>query len=179
MIRKPLFLLALLALALPVVATSAVRAGEGTLSVEAGRGKVMVQARGGVIGRLERGSVTIFDLTPGDASDPVVTGDDRPVREIGLNGLRYSGTGLRFRVIGGGFRIVVDGRGIDLSVVGKGVGTIKGESDEPGLYSLDGADCRRAPESCSPLPDILRRFQLAQKERAGERSQARASRAAG
>lgn len=176
--RKPLFALALLALALPVAATSAVRTGEGTLSVEDGRGKVVLQAKGGVIGRLERGSVTIFDLTPRDGNDPVVTGDDRPVREVGLNGFRYAGAGIRFRLIGGSFRIVVDGRGIDLSVVGKGQGAIKGEGLEPGLYSLDGADCRRDPDSCSPLPDVLRRFQLGKVER-GERNTARTTRTAG
>lgn len=177
--RKPFFLLALIALALPVVAAAAVRSGEGTLSVENGRGKVMVQARGGLIGRLERGTLTIFDLTPGDANEPVVTGADRPIRLIGENGIRYTGAGLRFRMIGGGFRVVVDGRGIDLSVVGKGVGTIKGETDDPGVYSLDGADCRKDVESCTPLPETLRRFQLAQNERPGERSQARTSRTAG
>ena len=51
----------------------------GPLSVEDGRGKVTIKARGGVIGRLDRGSVTIYDLTPEDANDPVVFGDDQPV----------------------------------------------------------------------------------------------------
>src|SRR5918994_1709720 len=105
--RRLFILLALLALALPVAGISATRAGEGTLSVDDGRGKVNVRARGGIIGRLDRGSVTIYDLTPADANLPVLTGDDQPVVLVGENGLRYRGAGLRFRVIGGNFRIVV------------------------------------------------------------------------
>jgi len=160
--RKTFALLGLLALALPVAGVAGLRAGEGTLSVEDGNGKVSVQARGGVIGRLERGTVTIFDLTPDDANDPVVFGDDRPVRFIGETGIQYAGTGLRFRLVGGGFRIVITGRGIDLSVVAKGSGSIAAEArvGDPGVYSLDGADCRNVRSTCTPLPESPRRFQL-------------------
>lgn len=158
--RKTLVLLALLALGLPVVATGASRAGDGTLSVEDGRGKVTVRARGGLIGRLERGTVTIYDLTPRDANAPVVSGDDRPVLPVGVNGLRYRGAGIRFRVIGGGFRVVIEGRGIHLSVVGRGDGYLEGDGVDPGLYSLEGADCRKTPESCEALPLPGIRFRL-------------------
>jgi hypothetical protein len=158
--RKLFILLALLALALPVAAISATRAGEGTLSVDDGRGKVNVRARGGIIGRLDRGSVTIYDLTPADANQLVATGDDQPVLLVGENGIRYRGAGIRFRVIGGNFRILVQGRGIDLSVVGKGEGFIEGDTLEPGVYSLDGADCRKDRDSCKPLPQPGTRFRL-------------------
>ncbi len=150
----------LLVLAVPIAGLSALDAGEGTLSVEDGRGTVTMKARGGLIGRLDRGSVTIYDLTPEDASDPVVFGDDEPVELVGETGIRYSGIGLRYRLIGGSFRVVVSGRGIDLSAVGKGTGTIRGELEEPGLYSLDGVDCRKASERCKPLPERVQRFQL-------------------
>jgi hypothetical protein len=60
---------------------------------------------------------------------------------------------------------VITGRGIDLSVVGKGTGSIRGESEVPGVYSLDGADCRKEPTGCKPLPEIARRFQLGSPER--------------
>jgi hypothetical protein len=163
--RKTFVLLALLALALPVAGLSALRAGEGTLSVEDGRGTITIQARGGVIGRLDRGTVTIFDLTPDDANDPVVNGDDQPVQFVGETGIRYRGAGIRYRLIGGGFRIVINGRGIDLSVVGKGNGSIRGESEAAGVYSLDGVDCRTDPASCKPLPESARRFQLGSQER--------------
>ena len=62
----------------PLAGVAGVSAGEGTLSVEDGQGKVTLQARGGVIGRLDRGYVTIYDLTPDDAYDPYVVGDDQP-----------------------------------------------------------------------------------------------------
>jgi hypothetical protein len=173
--RKTFAILGLLALALLVVGAavagiSSVRSGEGTLSVEDGHGKIVVQARGGVIGRLERGFVVIHDLTPEDAYDAYVYGDDLPPRFVGESGIRYGGQGLRFRLVGGRYRIVIDGRGIDLSVVGKGSGTIVAlPAVDPGVYSLDGADCRNDRESCKPLPALLRRFQLDDQER-GEKS---------
>ncbi len=172
-VRKTFICLALLALVLPLAAVSATRAGEGTLSVEDGRGKVNVSARGGIIGRLDRGTVTIFDTTPGDDNVPVVTGDDLPVVLVGETGIRYAGGGIRFRVVGGGFRVLIQGRGIDLSVVGKGSGFIEGDTFAPGVYSLDGADCRRLRSSCSELPETGIRFRLEAPERA-EKSATRA-----
>jgi hypothetical protein len=163
--RKPLVVPALLALALPVAGLAALRAGEGVLSVENGNGKLSLQARGGVIGRIDSGKITIYDLTPDDANDPFVFGGDQPVVFIGENGTRHAGTGLRFRLAGGGFRVVINGKGIDLSVVGKGNGSIEGDPIEPGLYSLDGNDCRKAPSSCLPLPGTRKVFQLGSGEK--------------
>jgi hypothetical protein len=170
--RKTFVLVVLIALALPVAALSAglvSRAGDGTLTVEDGRGTVSVQARGGVIGRIDRGTVTIFDLTPEDDYDPVVFGDDQPIALVGDTGIRYRGTGIRYRLIGGSFRIVVNGRGIDLSVVGRGSGTLRGDTIAPGLYSLDGADCRKASDSCKPLPDVVKSFRLGGPENTKEK----------
>lgn len=159
--RKALLFIVALAIALPAAAAATLSgAGDGTLSVENGRGKVTVQARGGLLGRLDRGSVTIFDLTPTDPYDPVVSGDDQPVVLVGETGIRYRGSDLRFRIIGGSFRVVVQGRGIDLSVVGRGFGTLEGETIDPGLYSLDGADCRKQPAMCEVLPELPIRFKL-------------------
>ena len=165
--RKAILLLVAFALALPVAAAATLGSGDGTLSVENGRGKVTVQARGGLIGRLDRGSVTIFDLTPADANQPVVSGDDQPVLLIGETGVRYRGTGIRFRVIGGAFRVVVQGRGIDLSVVGRGNGYVEGDPRalDTGLYSLAGDDCRKNAASCEPLPIEGFRFKLGVPER--------------
>ena len=163
--RKTLLCLALLALLLPLAAAAAVGAGDGTLSVEDGRGKVNIDARGGVIGRLDRGSITVYDKTPADANVPVVTGADQPEIFQVDGGIRYRGAGLRFRVIGGGFRIMIQGRGIDLSLVGKGSGFIEGETFEPGVYSLAGADCRKSRTSCEELPQPGIRFKLGAPER--------------
>ena len=158
--RKSFLLLALLALGLPVIGLAATSTGEGTLSVEDGRGKVTIQARGGVIGRLERGTVTIYDLTPEDTNIPAVFGDDQPVALVGESGIKYTGSNMRFRVIGGRYRIVIQGRGIDLSAVGKGFGTIRGDVGQLGVYSLEGADCRKDPDACELLPEFEKRFLL-------------------
>ena len=158
--RKPLVCLALLALLIPVGAVAAIDAGDGTLSVEDGRGKVNLEARGGVIGRLDRGTLTVSDKTPGDSNFPVVTGADQPEVFLADGSIRYRGTALRFRVIGGGFKLQIQGRGIDLSVVGKGSGFIEGETYEPGVYSLDGSDCRKSRSSCASLPQPGIRFKL-------------------
>ena len=161
--RKTFVLLALLALGLPVAGfagLTALTAGDGTLSVEDGRGKVTIQARGGVIGRLERGTVTVYDLTPEDANDPYVYGADQPLTLVGDTGIKYTGNGLRFRIIGGRYRIVIQGRGIDLSAVGKGFGTIRGDIGQLGVYSLDGADCRKDRAACKLLPEVEKRFSL-------------------
>ena len=158
--RKTFLFLALLALVLPLAAVAALDAGEGTLSVEDGRGKVNLDARGGVIGRLDRGTITVYDKTPGDSSFPVVTGADQPELFLSDGGIRYRGAGLRFRIIGGGFKLQIQGRGIDLSAVGKGSGFIEGEAIEPGVYSLDGADCRKNRASCELLPQPGVRFKL-------------------
>jgi hypothetical protein len=159
--RRPLILLVCAAFALPAAALAATNIGEGTLSVEEGRGTVTIVARGGFIGRIAAGTVTIHDLTPDDEHESFVFGDDRPVRFVGETGIQRGGVGLRFRLAGGRYRLVVQGRGIDLSVVGKGVGTIRSDGEAgPGVYALDGADCRRTPESCRPLPDLTKVFQL-------------------
>jgi hypothetical protein len=169
--RKAFVILGLLALALPVAGVAGLSAGEGTLSVEDGQGKVTLQARGGVIGRLERGFVTIHDLTPEDGYTPWVFGDDQPVRFVGETGIRYGGVGLRFRLVGGRYRITIEGRGIDLSVVAKGWGTIvAAEVADPGVYSLEGEDCRTDRARCKPLPEISKRFQLGGGGERGEKS---------
>lgn len=166
--RKLFALFGLLALALPMAAVAGVggqRGGEGTLSVEDGRGRVTLQARGGVIGRLEKGMIRICDLTPDDSNVPFVWGDDQPRELIGDDCIRFAGSSLRFRLVGGGYRIVIVGRGIDLSAVGRGAGTIRGDAESPGVYSLNGGDCRSSKSSCTPLPELERHFQLGAPER--------------
>jgi hypothetical protein len=171
-VRKTFVCLALLALLLPVAATAALKAGvgDGTLSVEDGRGKVNLDARGGVIGRLDRGTITVYDKTPADESFPVVTGADQPEVFLTDGGVRYRGNALRFRIIGGGFKLQIQGRGIDLSAVGKGSGFIEADNSiEPGVYSLDGADCRKSRPSCDVLPLPGLRFKLGAPEKSASR----------
>ena len=154
--RKSLSFLALLALAIPFTVAAAVHAGEGTLSVENARGKVTIQAKGAILGRISIGSVVVFDLTPNDAYEPYVSGDDY-VKLVGETGIQYGGRNLRFRLIGGSYRIVVKGTGIDLSVVANGTALLEGDTSAvggAGVYSIDGTDCRtNGGAGCKPLPD--------------------------
>jgi hypothetical protein len=159
--RKHILLLLACLLALPAMASAALMrsTGDGTLSVEDGQGRIVIDARGGVIGRFDRGSVTILDRTPDDAFEAKVWGATREV-ELDLDRERYFGPGVRFRLIGGSFRIVIHGAGIDLSAVGTGVVTLEGSGRFPGVYSLDGEDCGAPRSKCKDLPDPAQRFRL-------------------
>ena len=166
--RKSLLLLVLLALALPLAAAAGLRAGEGTLSVENARGKVTVQAKGAILGRIHVGSVVVYDLTPNDAYEPYISGDDY-VKLVGETGIQYGGRNLRFRLIGGAYRIVVRGTGIDLSIVANGTALLEGDTSAPGgpgVYSTDGTDCRtNAGGGCKPLPDKAKLVKLGSGDR--------------
>lgn len=154
--RKSLVLLLLVCLAAPAVALTAIRTGEGMFSAEDGRGKVTLIARGAFIGRIERGSVVITDLTPDDAFVPYVFGDDNPVRLVGDSGMQYSGRNVRFRLGGGFYRLAITAKGIDLSAVGVGTALIQGDGDGSGFYSTDGADCTATPAACKAFSDKLK-----------------------
>jgi hypothetical protein len=159
--RKHILLLLACLLALPALGSAALMrsTGDGTLSVEDGQGRIVIDARGGVIGRFDRGSVTILDRTPEDAFEAKVWGATREV-ELGLDRERHFGPGVRFRLIGGSFRIVINGAGIDLSAVGTGIVSLEGSGRFPGVYSLDGEDCGAPRSKCKDLPDPAQRFRL-------------------
>jgi hypothetical protein len=159
--RKAILLLLACALAAPAVGGASLMrgVGDGTLSVEDGNGRVVIVARGGVIGRFDSGMVTIFDRTPADAFEAKVWNAARD-REVGVSGERHVGANVRFRLIGGEFRIVIVGKGIDVSAVGTGTVTLRGESKDPGLYSLEGEDCSSPRAKCRELPEGSRTFAL-------------------
>jgi hypothetical protein len=165
--RKALPILLAVLFAAPAVASQPPQtsAADGALSVSDGRGEVTLGMRsgmvGGVIGRVDNGCVAFTDLTPDDLSFPLVWGDDEPQIDLPRGGVKYCGIGVRFRLIGGKFRAVVTGRGIDLSAVGVGDGAIVANDRRlPGVYSLDGDDCRSPRAVCRPLPSELTRFKL-------------------
>ncbi len=152
--RKSVLILLVCLLAVPALGSAALLAkkGDGTLAVEQGRGVVLLSVRGGVIGRFDRGSVTIVDLTPNDAFVPRVWGAERDVDVRGGDGERHSGRNVRFRVIGGEFFVLVNAAGIDLSAVGSGWTTLTGRGREPGRFSLTGEECSAARAKCRELP---------------------------
>ena len=126
--------------------------GDGSLAIKGATGVVSVAVRGALIGQLDRGTVWIDDTTPAEGRPPVVWGFEarRPVTGTKL---LYSGTDIRFRVIGGFFRLRVSGSGVDLSVVGRGSATL---GPSPGFlvggtYSVDGAPALPFPEIVTPV----------------------------
>ena len=126
--------------------------GDGTLTVRGATGVVSVAIRGAAIGQIDRGKVWIDDATPDDGKPPVVWGWEAK-RDIGETKLLYSGTDIRFRVIGGFFRLRVAGSGVDLSVVGRGSVTLSPAANSPvaGTYSLDGGQPKDFPDFVTSL----------------------------
>ena len=156
--RNALLTLLVAALVLPAAALAARAApGDGTLSVEGASGLVIVKARGAVIGRVDGGQVVIADLSSGDGNDPVVWGAQFR-RQLEPGTFVYRGRNITFRLIGGGFKVTVKGSGISISVVGRGDAFLDGEG--AGVFSTSGADCRLAPETCRPLPDVGQRIKI-------------------
>ena len=139
--RRLVVFTTLLVLALPGVASAAVRApGDGTLSVRDLDGSISVHVKGGVIGRCSQ-CILVLDEWKTDEIVPVVTGsgvnrtdlDDDDSKE------RFAGKDLRWKVMGGSFSMIVrNGVDVDLSLVGKGrVRWIRGTD---GTYVLNGGD---------------------------------------
>ncbi len=147
--------LLLVALALPAAAAAEVareRSGaavapvlqpDGILTIRSANGVLTLSGRGSVIGQsMGKGRLLIEDADLTDGV-PVVSGYDRAQRQSRF-AILYSGTDLRFRVLGGQFKLRLVASGVSLSFVGKGTATLlpAGSSDD-GWYSLDGGDTYR------------------------------------
>ena len=143
-------------LSAPVFASAAlagsVGTNDGALSVKNGDGRVIANARGGVIGHLDKGWLTIKDPNPNDGTGPIVNGADN-TQPAGEHTTRYSGTNIRFRLIGGAFVINVNGTGIDMSVIGKGLVALDGTNTTTGTYAVNG-------DTAQPFPTIRFTFPL-------------------
>jgi hypothetical protein len=146
--RRFVPLVLVLALVLPAAAWAAAKLpGDGTLVVDNGNGSVIVrEARGGILGRFIEGTVTISDLDLADGKVPAVWNADSRT-SLGPGKVQYTGSNLRFRMIGGPFRVQIDAVGIDISAVGRGVVVLdaSGYTDFPGRFSLDGGPFRPLP----------------------------------
>lgn len=147
---------AALVLVLPALAAAhSLGLSDGTLAVRDGVGKVRVTAVGGLIGRLDRGKVTLVDPVDGDGTRPIVSGCEfAKFRDLDSGGTLAvcKGTKLRFRLVGGRFTMIVTGTGIDLSVVGHGNVLLSGQGDDDGKYSLNGEDFRSLPNEAESFP---------------------------
>ena len=153
---RPRFLLACLLIvlaSLAVASTVGAASGpvgryaksDGTLSVQNGRGAFALQGmEGSVLGRIDKGTLTITDPDPNDAAAPVVRGYQW-IKARSENTIQYGGKKpIRFRILGGRFDLRVESAvGVELSVVGRGRAMLDGAGfTELGLsdgeYSLNG-----------------------------------------
>jgi hypothetical protein len=126
---------ALVVLALPAFAGA--ERVRGSLEVTDGRGVISIKGRGALLGRLDRGSLTIVDLTPNDQWSPRVNGVPRG------RVTSFRGKDATFYVPAGRYRIVVRGEGINISARGAGVAVLDGEPDptgETGTYTVGDSD---------------------------------------
>lgn len=158
--RVLLICAALVLLALPSAAGAGAHARTGWLVVRGafndgglvGSPVATVVVRGFVIGRIaDQGSVQIYRLGSGGAAQPQATGPDVAQQSVywrGVSGSEWTGTGFRFRAVGGVFRVVVRGAGVYLFAGGGGNVTLQGSSVSPtrdGSYSVDGGRFRSLP----------------------------------
>jgi hypothetical protein len=131
--------------------------GDGALSVKNANGRVIfVSTRGGVIGRFDDGQVTIKDPNPNDGTGPIVTGADT-ITLVGEKTTRYSGSNVRFRILGGAFTVAVNGEGVDVSAIGRGLVTLagtRGADNSDARYSVNGG-------AAQPFPSFVFTFPLA------------------
>src|SRR4030095_2300562 len=67
---------------------------DGALSVKNADGRVVIAGKGAVIGRFDKGQVTIKDPNPNDGTGPIVTGADR-VEPLGEKTSRYNVSKIR------------------------------------------------------------------------------------
>jgi len=146
---------------LVVTGTAAARSSgpnDGTLTVKDANGRITIVGRGAVIGRFDKGQVTIKDPNPNDGTGPIVTGAD-VTQSLGEKTTRYSGAKVRFRIIGGSFTVTVFGTDIDLSAIGRGTVALNGgkgnDDDYDGSYSLNGGPAQPFP------PNFVLTFPLA------------------
>jgi hypothetical protein len=126
---------------------------DGALSVKDADGRVVFNGRGGVIGRFDKGWVTIKDPNPNDGTGPIVNGADGTA-SVGDHATKYWGANVRFRIIGGASTVAVSGNGIDMSVIGRGLVTMDGTNDTNGTYTLNG-------DAAQPFPIFRFTFPLA------------------
>jgi hypothetical protein len=140
---------------LMVTGTAAARPGgpnDGTLTVKNGDGRIVFVGKGAVavIGRFDKGQVTIKDPNPNDAIHPIVTGADA-TQSLTEKSTRYSGSNVRFRIIGSSFSITVFATDINLSAIGRGMVTLNsalGGRSNVGTYAVNGG----APQALPNFP---------------------------
>jgi hypothetical protein len=121
----------------------------GSLEVTDGRGVITVKGRGALLGRLDRGSLTIVDLSPNDQWSPRVNGVPRG-KVVGTRGRDVS-----FYVPAGRYRVVVRGEGINISARGNGWALLDAQPDATGAagaYTVGDAAPEQLPDDPARVP---------------------------
>jgi hypothetical protein len=129
-------------------------AGDGTLSVRDARGSIVLDIRGTVIGRFDKGTISVTDPIEEDGAGLLVRGAERK-RFVNAETTTYTGNFVRFRVIGG--RYIVRLKGVtdaDLSAVGRGTVYLDGDLiGDNGEYAFN-------DEEYQPMPFSKQKFSL-------------------
>jgi len=131
--------------------------GDGRID---GHPVVTLAVEGFVLGRVtQEARIDVYHLgTAAGGGTPQASGPDvrhRGVRWRSFSGIEYSGSGFRFRAIGGAYRVVVRGSGVYLFAGGHGRIWLRGSTVYPlrdGRYSVDGARFRSLPKQRLSLP---------------------------
>jgi hypothetical protein len=109
------------------------KAAGGSLSIEDGRGTVTIGGKGVLVGRMEKGTLEILDLSAGDQWSPRVWGIPRG-KTVTLRGKNVS-----FYIPGGRYRLTAKGTGISISARGSGWVSLWGDPDavgDTGTYAI-------------------------------------------
>ncbi len=129
-----------LALALPALASA--ERTRGSLAIVDGRGTIVVKGRGALLGRIDRGSLQITDLSPNDQWSPRVNGVPRG-RLFTIRGRE-----INFYVPGGRYRVSIRGEGVNISARGAGVAVLDGQPDlagSTGTYAVGDGPAQPLP----------------------------------
>lgn len=121
---------------------------------------VTVVVKGFVLGSVaQEGSVQIYHLASAPNSLTVqAAGLDvsrSGVRWHGVPGTEFSGSGFRFRAVGGIYRVVIHGSGVYVYAGGHGSVILHGSSAYPksdGEYSIDGGPFHSLPSAAVKRP---------------------------
>ena len=103
-----------------------------------GAGTVTIGGKGVLVGRIEKGSLEILDLSSGDQWSPRVYGIPRG------KAVTWRGKNVSFYIPGGRYRLTAKGTGISISARGTGWVSLDGDPDtvgETGTYAI-GDDTR-------------------------------------
>jgi hypothetical protein len=145
------------AIAVPAAAVGGIGApSDGSLVVQRGQAPynpgsapnipvVQLTITGSVIGQVTGTGKLVIDAgANADAAEPQVTGAGTPHASQRITTAQvWTGTGFKFRAVGGTYTVLVYGTGVNLVAVGTGTVRLAGQPDTPsgdGRYSLNGDD---------------------------------------